>query len=209
MNFDADTVWNDPANDDLRKLRPESNILFPGDLPHVPDQDLPPVTHALTIGSTNTFTVPDAPTMTLTHKFVGADAPTYASKAFTVQELPALTGLTTSGDGVATITVPVNLPSATVMFTDSDETCVLDLGDMDPINTLYGLYKRLVNLGAISAFSEFDTDTSLNNLRLLRAGLLALKAAQGSPDDDDSAGLGDDGVLDDDTATLLRNAHGC
>jgi hypothetical protein len=32
FGFDADSVWNAPNNDDLRRLRPNPNQLFPGDV---------------------------------------------------------------------------------------------------------------------------------------------------------------------------------
>jgi len=38
FGFDANIVWNDPTNADLQKLRPDPNILFPGDVLNIPDQ---------------------------------------------------------------------------------------------------------------------------------------------------------------------------
>ena len=32
-------VWNDPANETLRKKRKNPNILFPGDIIHIPDKE--------------------------------------------------------------------------------------------------------------------------------------------------------------------------
>jgi hypothetical protein len=64
LGFDADTVWQDPSNADLRALRPDPNILFPGDVLYVSDPPTQPTAGAsLTPGSTNTF-VSDTPTAT-------------------------------------------------------------------------------------------------------------------------------------------------
>ena len=35
FDFDADTVWGDPANSDLRKLRPNPNLLWPTDVLYI------------------------------------------------------------------------------------------------------------------------------------------------------------------------------
>jgi hypothetical protein len=75
--------------------------------------------HSLVVGSTNSFTAPDPPTVTVTQTFVGADSTTYASRAFMVVELEDLTGLTTNGDCTATFSAPVTLESATIVFADT------------------------------------------------------------------------------------------
>jgi hypothetical protein len=90
---DADAVWNDPTNAQLRQaghLSQDPNILNPTDMLYIPDSR-PPVMHSLVTGTTNTF-VSNIPTITLTHQFVGDDASTYASKAYTVVELDSLLG---------------------------------------------------------------------------------------------------------------------
>jgi hypothetical protein len=233
--FDADAAWNDGSHDGLRSAGRLPNQLFPGDKLSLPDPT-PPKAHALAVGSTNTFTAPAPPTTTIGVKFLSADGgASYASKAFTVSELPDLTGLSTTGDGVATFDAPVTLSTATVVFPETGETWALAIGAMDPMTTLSGIFKRLQNLGYIAANLAFDSEESSNNLPTLRNGLLALKESEGqapessppssppdsSPpsadaggDDDASAsaaasGLSDDGTLDSDTADLLKNAHGC
>ncbi len=151
----------------------------------------------LTPGSTNTFIALDPPTMTLTHTFVGDDASTYASKAYTIQELDQLTGLTTDANGAVTFAVPVTLETATVVFTDTGESWALSIGLLDPINTLSGIFQRLQHLGYLDAEIEFDDVDSPNNLNALRSGLLLLKASQATggdaaPDSGSASGSSDD-----------------
>ncbi len=189
FGFDADMVWNDPKNAQQRdrgQLSQDPNILNPTDVLYIPDQNVPPVMKSLTPGSTNTF-VSDVSTLTLTPQFVGADPATYASKAYTVQELDQLTGLATDENGIATFKAPVTLATATLIFTDTGETWTLRIGDMDPINALSGIFKRLQNLGYIASSILFDTDAPLNNLDLLRSALVAFKAAQASSGDSPSS----------------------
>ncbi len=38
FGFDADVVWNDPKNDDLRKLQSAPNILKPTDILYIPER---------------------------------------------------------------------------------------------------------------------------------------------------------------------------
>jgi hypothetical protein len=188
FGFDADSVWNDPSNDDLRTLRPNPNLLFPGDVLYIPDQDDPPVTHSLVTGSTNAFTAPDSPTVTVTQTFVGADSSVYASRAFAVTELEDLTGLTTDGDGTATFPVPVSLDRVTIVFTDSGESWQLLMGGMDPIGTLSGMFKRLQNLNYLGGNVLYNSDAPSANVPVIRAGLRLLKAAQGQAGGASTAG---------------------
>jgi hypothetical protein len=175
FGFEADTIWNDEKNSALRQLRQNPNILLPGDVLYIPEQAYKePAAKDLATGQTNSFTA-DAPTVTLTCKFVGAETTTFASRAYTVKDLDQLTGLTTDGDGVATFKVPVTLPTATIVFTDTGDSFALNVGAMDPINTLPGTFKRLQNLGYIDRDATPDLD-------LARSALIALRASQpGSP----------------------------
>jgi hypothetical protein len=177
FGFDADTVWNDPSNADLQKLRPNPNILFAGDVLQIPDPpSQAPAGTSLTPGSSNSF-VSDAPTVSLSVTLAAQDASAYASRAYTIQELDQLTGLQTDGSGVLTFQAPVTLGVATVVFTDTGESWALSIGQLDPINTLSGIFQRLQNLGFVAPPLQFDP----TNLDLLRTGLRSLKASQ-SPD---------------------------
>ncbi len=139
FGFDADAVWNDPANDALRKVRPKPNILLPGDQLYIPDRvDKKPVT--LVTGELNTFVSPDPPTVTITHQFVGNDVSAYATKAYLVREIEQLTGLQTDADGVVKFEAPVTLDTATVVFTDTGESWALAIGNLDPIDTPVGVF---------------------------------------------------------------------
>jgi N-acetylmuramoyl-L-alanine amidase len=237
FGFDADAVWKDPQNEQLRQqgyLSQDPNILNPTDMLYIPG-DTPPTMHTLTVGCTNTF-VSDAPSMTLTLKLVGQDSSRYSSRPYTIQELDQLSGLKTDGDGVLTFKAPVTLNVATVVFSDNGETWVLSIGHLDPIDTLSGVFQRLQNLGFLGG----ELNLEAVNLDVLRLGLWALKASQSgssnssapasapapdsAPESDsgadstppssgnvasDNAGLGDDGTLDAATTSLLLKAYGC
>jgi hypothetical protein len=170
LGFDANTVWNDPKNADLRTLRPDPNILWPTDVLYIPDPvDAAPMT--LSSGTTNTF-VTDPPTIPMNLRFL---EPECASQACTVQELPLLTGLTTDSNGSVSFSVPITSETLTVAFTDSGKTFTIALGALDPIDTLSGVFQRLQNLGYI----DVDADFFPPNIDLIRMALRSFKAARG------------------------------
>ena len=238
FDFDADTVWNDPSNADLQTRRQDPNVLLAGDVLYIPDQlNKKPTFHDLTAGATNTFVASDPATVSIAVKFTVTGATTeagasaYASKAYTITELDALTGLTTNGDGLATFDAPVTLETATLVFTESGESWTLAIGGIDPIGTLSGMFQRLQNLGYIDRQVAFSARDGAAMLDVVRAGLRALGADQGgdaptsspasapSPDSSpssgaatatpaDDAGLSDNGVLSDEMTSMLRQAYG-
>ncbi len=173
FGFDADAVWGDAKNAQLREDRTDHNILSPADLLYIPDQAGTPAMQSLTTGTTNTF-VSTPPTTTVTIRFV--DAP-FASQAYSVPELPELAGLTTGQDGTATFSIPVTLDTFTITFTGSGTSFSFDVGCLDPINTLSGIFQRLQNLGYI------DPDVTANppDLDVVRAALRTFRAASQDP----------------------------
>jgi hypothetical protein len=151
LGFSADSAWSDDSNSALRALRPDPNILFPGDVLQVPDANSPAPT-SLNTGSANNF-ASNVPTAPLTVKFVGP---------------------------VDAFQVPVSFDTVTITFTDSGDTCVLSIGGMDPVNTLSGIFKRLQNLGYIGQDVTFDP-SALDGLRAGLLMLKASQPAGDSP----------------------------
>jgi hypothetical protein len=206
--FDADDVWNDSANDDLRQNRDNPNVLYPTDVLYIPSPP-DPASVSLQTGTTNTF-VSDVPTVPVQLRF---DYPDLASQAFTIDEIPELTGLLADGDGIAKFEVPINIGDFTVTFTSSGTSFAFVLGNLDPVGTLSGIFQRLQNLGYIPR--EVDVDTS--DLEPLRRALQRFRDYNMDPDDALDAdsplppaygGLDDDGNLDPKVAQLLTSVHG-
>jgi hypothetical protein len=170
FGFDADTVWNDPKNAPLRQLRPNPNILWPTDILYIPDPPANPVTHDLVTGGSNTFTA-DVPTIDVTVKFADQSL---ASQAYSVRELPDLPSATSGADGTVSFPAPLTLGTATIVFTEPGATFVYQLGNLDPIETLSGVFQRLQHLGFIDASAR----VGLATVESVRWALLAFKAAQ-------------------------------
>jgi hypothetical protein len=206
--FDPDVVWNDPANEDLRNLRENPNVLFPTDILYIPPpQD--PVTHSLTTGTTNTFQS-STPTVPVEIRFTDSDL---ASQAFTSPEIPELTGKSTGSDGTAKFDVPIDVDTFTVVFTSSGASFGFCLGHLDPVDQTSGMFQRLQNLGYIPREADWDTP----DLELLRR---ALRRFRDDHQDSDASsedpsplppaygGLDDDGKLEAKVAKLLASVHG-
>jgi hypothetical protein len=198
FGFDAATVWMGDENSDLRALRCNPNILLPGDVLYIPDPPDPePI--SLKVGQSNDF-LSDAPTIQVVVQFKGTDADPsmFSSQPFAIDELPDLTGLQTDENGVATIDgVPVTLSSITLTFSNTGVAQSILVADMDPINTLPGIFKRLQHLGFISQ----NTTADPTDLGVLRSALRMLKASVATASDPaPSGGNGTDGAPTDDDA---------
>ena len=236
LNFDADAVWNDDKNAELRRARPDPRLLYPTDVLYIPDeQDRQRPAQSLVTGSDNSF-VATAPTMPM---IIAFKDPRCASQACAIPELPGLVGLSADTEGVVSFDIPVTVDMFTVQFTEIGLEYPCGLGYLDPINTLSGIFQRLQNLGYIYIGLSLTDD-----LEVVRRGLRMFKAIATPPEaapqsssadapssagdssedqppsepiasDDrgassqDDAGLSDDGTLDETTTELLRQAYGC
>lgn len=168
FGFDADAVWGDDKNADLRQARSDHNILAPTDILYIPDPD-DPVPITLQTGTTNSF-VSSVPTKIVTIRFMDDNL---ASQSCTIAELDYLIGLTTDSEGILEFEAPVTLKVATVTFPEVEggATCACGIGQLDPINTLSGIWQRLQNLGYVDHGLAFDP----TNVEAIRDGLRALK----------------------------------
>jgi hypothetical protein len=170
FGLDADTVWNAPKNAPLRQLRPNPNILWPTDILYIPEPTARPVTHELVTGATNSFTA-DVPTVDVTVKFADESL---ASQAYSIQELPDLPSTTSGADGTVSFSAPVTLGMATIVFTESGARFVYQIGNLNPIDTLSGIFQRLQHLGFVDASERAELAT----VESVRWALWSFKAAQ-------------------------------
>ena len=195
LGFDAETVWQDPKNADLRAKRPSMHVLCVGDVLYVPD-GTDPEWLPINVGAKNPFKA-KVPAVRVAVKFVVQGKP-LASEACTIRELPKLGELTTTSDGTLEFEAPMGLEVATVEFVDVQLVQPLRIGHLDPVSELTGVYQRLNNLGCV--LDDPDASTTLDE-QSLRDPLSTFQSSQGM-----SAATGD---LDDDTRTKLRSEYGC
>ena len=176
--FDADKVWNDAKNADLKQQRPDPNVLAPGDVIQIPKakKEGQPINK----GTTNSYTV-NVPHVKVDLIFRNGDQP-LAGEECQVQGLgepdPSAPPLTTDGGGKLSVDVPVTVREFFVVFPKMTERLAMHfyVGDVDPVSESNGVTQRLVNLGYLPAY--FDEDPDLAEERVKRA-VAAFQAENG------------------------------
>lgn len=197
LRFDADAVWNHPANEALRALRPDPNQLCPGDLLRVPAE---PVEAPLPLrgGAANRYRS-RAPRVGLTVAFRDGDegAP-LANERYVIEGLGGRVTGTSDGDGRVRFEVPVTVSEVRVVFCERHLAFQVDVGHLDPVNSDSGVRQRLAHLG----FDGWPLGAAAGLPRPEDDGARAVRAFQRAND------LEETGVSDDATRAALRSAHG-
>jgi hypothetical protein len=200
--FDADTVWNDSANADLKKLRGTYNVLLPGDILQLPVPD--PNFLTLKKGQDNPFTAPMAKCK-ITHVFL-LDGEPLASAKYKVLDSDMTTELapgdSTDGDGKATFEVPVQTDEVWLSF-DGGRIFRVAIGHLDPAASASGAAQRLQHLGYLDPNAQPDPDADDDDNDWSDDWVsLALAAFQ------TDNGLDANGTLDDKTVAKLVDKYG-
>jgi hypothetical protein len=181
----CETVWNDPANAELKQARESPHVLLPGDSLFVPD--IEPKTVQCATGRKYTFKRKGVPSK-LRVRFL-TDGKPRAGKPYSFVIDGAQRQGTTDGDGWLEETLSPDAVRAVVQFAaappvDADPaapdlpeayTYVLNLRHLDPATEVTGAQARLRNLGypcgdvdgvlgprTKEALSAFQTDNGLD-----------------------------------------------
>lgn len=191
MGFDADTIWNDPKNADLKKTRPNPDILCPGDVLFVPAPD--PTKLDVSIGGSNKYSA-EVPTITVALT-VAQDGSALSGADYFVEGLAQETKGTTDGDGTVKFDAPVTVREVAIVFPKQNLRYPVHIGDLDPIEEDSGVRMRLLHLGHYGWFPPpgFLTDDD--------AFADALRDFQSANNIDAT------GVLDDATRSALGDKH--
>jgi hypothetical protein len=144
--FDAEEVWNDSKNDEIRELREDMDLLAPGDLVYIPSQKK---TTELKVkpGQANTYAA-HIPEISLRVQF------TYEGEVLAAEDIecddivnPPPDPPQTDGDGYLVLTVPMGTKCVSVRFPDRNLEFRLRVASLDPVETINGKRQRLLNLG--------------------------------------------------------------
>jgi N-acetylmuramoyl-L-alanine amidase len=191
---DPQVIYNDPENQDLRALRPNPNLLFPGDVVVIPK---PPVLKmSLPTGKRHVVVVPTA-RRTIHVRVLDAAGEPMASEAFTIEAGPRKYEGTSDGDGVVKQTISAAVTSATL--TIGDVTLALAVGHLNPLadtddDGVSGAQARLRNLGYRPGAID---------------GVLGSKTRAALRLYQEDHGLEVTGELTDETLAALADDHGC
>lgn len=193
FGFDADEVWNDSANDELRERRSTPEMLAPGDVVYLPDAA--PEPRSLSARTNNRFRgrLPTVPVEVAFH--YGGEP--IANTSCTVEGLPQPLNTETDGDGVARFDAPMNSGEVWVVFEDPSARFRVMVGHLDPHDEDSGALHRLVNLG-------YGSDAALRTGGEVRASHLHQMLMRFQADHD----LEPSGELDESTRSALQENHG-
>jgi len=194
QSFDADAVWNDPKNAELKSER-DPNILHPGDVLYVPERKEPQPSLHLATGSDNLY-VADVPRVTVCLVFRNLDMPR-AAEPYVVGGLGEPEEGVTDPDGRVELQVPVHVREVQVVFPKANVAYPIRVGDMDPIDQPSGVRKRLLHLGY---YVEPSPDAGEGDEEVSEQA--AIHAFQMAND------LLPTGLLDDETRAQLLSQHG-
>ena len=190
--FFPETLWNDPANAQLKKIRKDPNILIPGDVVVIPDKRLKEI--GASSSARHRFKKKGVP-----EKFrlkLLRDGKPRVSVAFRLDIDGALKIGQTNGCGMIETVIPPNAKKGLLIVTEEgqeDEEYELNLGYLDPITEISGVQMRLHNLEYYCG----DMDGILN--QATREAIVEFQRRNG---------LNPSGQLDEITLQKLEEIHG-
>jgi N-acetylmuramoyl-L-alanine amidase len=187
-------AWNHPNNKDLRELRKDPNVLYPGDRVFVPGHQLRWET--CVSGAKNCF-VRTRSAKRLQFALKGADGAARAGLTFSIEidgGRVSLSG-TTDGQGIVACEVPPNAQRGRLTVEDGGEKEHYDLlfGHLDPVSEISGIQARLNHLGFWCGAPD---------------GKLSPRTSAAIARFQEANGLHPTGDLDDGTRNVLMDAYG-
>jgi len=185
-----DTIWQDPANDDLRTVRPDRNVLMPGDVITIPDKRVHEIARATELR--HRFLRKAVPARIAFRVLRLGEAVANTAWRAVIDERETLEGQT-DGDGLISLGIRPNALQAVLTVETTPEPLVyqLDLGAMMPVETIEGVQQRLINLAYSIPDEEFGAPLERTRRALQRFQRDRDLPVTGEPDDATRAALAD------------------
>ncbi len=190
------TIWDDPANADLKAARGHANILLPGDRITIPK--LRPKTVSCATGQVHRFRRRGVPTQVL-FRVQAADGTPFPSRPYTLVVGSHTYAGSTDGDGrIEHFVVPSSRTGELTVDLGADHEpayaqWTLQIGFLDPAASLAGAQGRLTSLGYHDGSEAGELGEAT------RAALARFQADQG---------LEPTGAADETTLERLKTAYG-
>lgn len=188
--FFWETLWNLPENASLKELRFEPTVLVPGDEVVIPEKTVKD--YVRPTGARHTFRVKNVPAKFNLRLLDVSDEPR-RGLAYTLTIDGVVTRGTTDGDGWVRGSMPPRARRAKIELDDDGESYEVDLGHLEPVDTVRGAQERLASLNAY----DYEPD-----------GLLSDEWANALRDFQTASSLEPTGELDPSTVRALREAYG-
>ena len=194
---DYKTIYNHPDNAEFKKLRPDPNLIYPGDILYIPDKEPGEETggtekkHKFKKKGKKTF---------LRLRIIDSEDNPYANTAFelTVEGGKDKIEGKTDGDGKIEEEIPADAATGELILKSESggNTIIgvieLELGELDPIDADTGVQGRLNNLG----FDSGDVD-----------GVADDEMKEALLDFQKNASIGQTGTADEATRSKLVELH--
>ncbi len=148
FGFKWQQLWDDAQNGDLRKRRKDPNILYVGDVVYIPE--VTPREETRPTNATHRFQI----TMELAKvrmRLMYASEPRAGEIWEFLVDGKSVHHGTIDDDGFLEFTIPPDAPGGLLRVGDPEEAeeYQVNLGHLDPIDTIEGIQERLINLGFI------------------------------------------------------------
>jgi hypothetical protein len=189
-----ETVWNHPENSELKEKRKDPNILLPGDVVFVPDKQMKEESGATE--QCHKFRKKGVPAKIRLQILDDDDEPRADEPYILEIDGKAISGQTDS-EGVIEQFIPPNARKGKLLVGEEQEEYLLDLGHIDPIDTVAGVQVRLQNLG----YDCGGADGKLGSKT--RAAILEFQQKHELEEIEET------GEIDQATLDKLEEIHGC
>ena len=141
--FSPDKIWDHPDNANLKEKRKDQNILFPGDVVFVPDKEDKEESGATE--QRHRFRKKGVPAQ-IRLKVLDENQPR-ANQSYTLEVDGVLFSGVTDSEGNLEHVIPPDAKKGKLLIGEEQDEYLLNLGQIDPIDTITGLQARLNNLG--------------------------------------------------------------
>lgn len=184
-----ETIWQDPANDSLRALREDPNVLQPGDLVTIPD--VRPKKIQRGAGARHSFTRRGIPAR-VEVVLRDSDGSAISDEPYVLTIGQSRHEGTTDGSGRVEGFLPAGATQGVIELPGLGVSWPILLGQLDPIESNEGVQQRLANLGYPCGRADGEIGPSTES------AIAAFRAAQDM----------DEGTLDDAFRDRLKEVHG-
>jgi len=154
------TIWDDPTNADLKTLRQSPNVLNPGDVLKIPDNQ--PRTELCATTKVHVFQTDTTPLL-LRLALRDFDNHPLAQTSCEFEVEGKLLSLDTDANGLVEIPITSSATDGTLTFRDPliplDVSIPVQIGYLDPVTEVSGQKARLNNLGYITRSMDQVDDT--------------------------------------------------
>lgn len=185
------TIWDDANNADLKQLRQDPNILFPGDSVFIPDKEAKEVARGTALR--HVFRV-DVPKLELRIALLDWCEKPLAGISCALDVAGNISPLTTDGDGVIRNGIDSGAKQGAVRVESLALDVAIEIGSLDPVKEDSGFQARLINLAYDAGPLGFD------NAMELRSAIEEFQCDHG---------LKVSGIFDAATKDKLREVYGC